>query len=99
MDLKEILDHHQRLPIPDFPANSYFAEWVEDLFELDGYYYGVAVSRLNGDRLNCNPEPFLNLKKTFEEFRYSPGDERVFTSCKRYLDSLERIVLATCINS
>ena len=85
----------KKTPLPDFPENDFFDDWIIKLIELDAYIAGIASSRLEGDKqeypdLNKN---FKKLKKSLEEIQIgSDSDRAAYKSCADYLHKLERVL-------
>lgn len=92
MNVTEILEKHRSAKFPSFPENDDFADWVEELTDLDGYYYGLATSLLAGEKKRYNVNLFKEIKQKLYKFRYLEDDKEVYRECEEYLSSLENIV-------
>jgi hypothetical protein len=92
MNAKEILEKHRSAKFPSFPDNDDFANWVEELTDLDGYYYGLATSLLAGEKKHYNVNLFQEMKQRLYKFRNLEADKEVYQECEKYLSSLENIV-------
>ncbi len=92
MDTKNILEKHKKAKFPSFPDDDDFAVWVEELIELDGYYYGLALSLINGEKKRYDITAFFDLKKRLSNFKTLEDDQNIYQACEQYLDSLEKIV-------
>ena len=92
MDTKSILEKHKETKLPSFPNDDDFAEWVEELIDMDGYYYGLATSILGGDIKPYDVQLFQDLKHRLYNFKNLDDDEDIYIECEKYLNSLETIV-------
>lgn len=98
MNAKEILEKHRGVKFPSFPDNDDFAEWVEELTDLDGYYYGLATSLLAGEKKTYSVNLFQEMRQRLYEFRNLEDDKEVYQECEDYLNSLEIIIKLIYIN-
>lgn len=92
MNTKEILKKHKEVKFPSFPDNDDFANWVEELTDLDGYYYGLAASILEGEKKPYDANLIQEMKQRLFKFRNLDDDKEVYRECEEYLNSLETIV-------
>lgn len=92
MNAKEILEKHRSAKFPSFPYNDDFANWVEELTDLDGYYYGLVTSLLAGEKKPYNLNLFQEMRQRLYKFRNLEDDKEVYQECEEYLKSLEAIV-------
>ena len=92
MDTNSILEKHKATKLPSFPHDDDFADWFEELIELDGYYYGLATSILGGDIKPYDVHLFQDLSHRLISFKNIEEDEDIYIECEEYFNSLESIV-------
>lgn len=80
------------MKLPSFPNDDEFAEWVAELIELDGYYYGLASSILSGGRKHYDAHLLQDLKQRLLGFKNLEDDNSIYKECEKYLNSLEGLV-------
>ncbi len=80
------------ISLPSFPNDEDFAERIEELIELDGYYYGLALSFVNGERKKCDIDAFLSLKERLLKYKNLENDSNTYNEAELYIYSLEKIV-------
>ena len=78
MNVKEILKKHRSAKFPSFPENDEFANWVEELTDLDGYYFGLATALLVEAKKSYNVNLFQEMKQKLYEFRNLQDDKGVY---------------------
>lgn len=88
MDAQNILEKHKQLKLPAFPNDDDFSNWVEELIELDAYYYGLITSGLKTFDINLLDD----LKRRLFRFEVLEDDKSIYRECEAYIVSLESIV-------
>lgn len=92
MNKKEILEKHKNIKFPSFPNDDNFANWIEELMELDGYYYGLVVSILEGEKRKCDDTLFNQIKQRLYEFKDLEDDSEIYRQSEAYIASLEMLI-------
>jgi hypothetical protein len=92
MNEKNIIENHRKAKFPSFPSDDSFAEWVEELIELDAYYYGLALSCLSGELKLYDGSLFQDSKQKLLMFKNLERDKSIYRECEEYLESLSNIV-------
>lgn len=93
-NLKTLISKHQKLEFPEFPKDDGFADWVSELSEIDGYYIGIAVSLVNGEKtLVIDKTHIEKLENALQKFSDVNGEDfQIYQKCLLYIESLKRIV-------
>ena len=92
--LQDLLDAHQDMEFPEFPDHEAFAEWVDELFEVDDYYVGLISSLLDGHLEDIDRTYLETLQSRFTEIVPDKADQKIHAHCVTYLLSLEHLVAA-----
>lgn len=93
VDLKERLAEHEDVVFPEFPEDAEFANWVDELFEVDDYYFGIISAMIEEDQLEpVDKTSFDRLKEQLFRFEDLEDDQRIYSDCQAYLDSLESLL-------
>lgn len=92
MEIDQLYNEHKALGIPDFPENDDFAEWVEELIEVDGYYAGIIASSVGGRKPKIDRSELDKLMKSFRSFVSLKRDAEIYDECEKYLKSLKELI-------
>lgn len=90
----DAIEAHKKLGFPDFPEDDEFSDWMGELAELDGYYFGLATSNIG-----ASVPGKISKDKLFEhadrlaQFSSLEGDDHdVFDAAEAYIRSLSKMV-------
>lgn len=92
MKLEQLFLNHKELEFPEFPEDDNFAEWVEELIEIDGYYAGIISSSIGSSKPNVDSSEIDRLTVSLANFASIEEDAEVFRKCELYLKSLKNLV-------
>ncbi len=92
MELEQLFLKHKGLEFPEFPEDDGFAEWVEELIEIDGYYVGIISSSIGSIKPNLDSSEIDRLTASLANFAAIEEDAEVFRKCELYLKSLRNLV-------
>ncbi len=92
MDLKDLYNKHKELELPEFPENDEFAEWVEELIEMDAYYVGLISSRLSGSREEIDESHFIKMNENLKQYTSIKADKDIYDQCIKYMKSLYSLI-------
>lgn len=83
----------QQLPFPKAVDTPDFTDWISELAELDAFYAGLAVSKLEGEE-EKNPllPPLGKLSEDLKKLHEQKGiSEHLYEECERYLSALKNL--------
>ena len=92
VELEERLAEHEDMLFPEFPDDEAFADWVEELFEIDDYYFGLLSSIAQGQEEAIDKNLFNGLKDNLEQFADIKSEQKIYRDSVAYLDSLENLI-------
>lgn len=90
--LKVMLSKHRQLKFPEFPSSDEFSDWVSELTETDGYYFGLLGSLSQGGKVKLNNIALKQLQGRLEAFKDLAADHDIYLQCVAYLYSLDQLV-------
>lgn len=91
VELQNLLSEHESMEFPEFPEDAAFADWVDEFFEIDDYYFGVIHSMIDDENLEpLDKAPFETLKAQLPAF--ADTDPVIYQHCQDYMDSLETLI-------
>jgi len=89
----DILKWHENLRVPEYPQNDELANWVEDLYEIDPYYFGLAESLVRGGIIKAiDRSHFEKLENSLKNIKINKEDFPIYEQCVNYLASLKRVI-------
>lgn len=94
MDLKNLYSKHKVLGLPEFPENDEFAEWVEELIEMDAYYAGLISSQINGSMDILDENHYSRMNDRLKKYASIEEDKEVYNQCLEYMKSLGHLIKA-----
>ena len=92
MDIQDLLGKHAAMELPPFPVDDLFSEWMEELIEVDAYYFGLASSSASGYLQPVNTSYFDDLKTQLLQIVPSEEDKEIYALSVTYIKSLEDVV-------
>lgn len=102
IELKKLYSELKELKVPKFPKNEELGNWIEDLFEVDSYYAGLALSASEGEKISKKDLISIeNLRQSLNSITVqNENDKKILKDCQIYFKKIEQLyqLLSNCIN-